>query len=163
MEWLREKLCIEAMSGWYDIAFDTYTRNSGSSLLRLYGGSPYKMLKALYSEYTWEPHRFKTSPRSYWEIDRPSIEAFIRFAAEHCGVGELNDWYRVSLKQLKSLGGYQMIMRNGGLFAVLSSLYPDHAWDAAKFSVKGSKKSSQRWLLQIVQRLFPDRGILRQR
>lgn len=160
MEWLREKLGLESLDAWYAVTHDTYVRNSGSTLLRLFGGSPYKMLKALYPEHSWQPHLFKTSPRSYWETNRPAIENFFNFAAEQCGVTSLDDWYRVSLKQLKRLGGFQMIMRNGGLFTVLSALYPDHKWDASKFSLKGSKKSSQRWLAQIVKKLFPGQGSL---
>eukprot|EP01126_Amoeba_proteus_P021253 TRINITY_DN2152_c0_g1_i5.p1 TRINITY_DN2152_c0_g1~~TRINITY_DN2152_c0_g1_i5.p1 ORF type:complete len:459 (-),score=79.09 TRINITY_DN2152_c0_g1_i5:847-2223(-) len=65
-----------------------------------------------------------------------------------------NDWCRVSLAQLKSVGGSGYRNRFKNLGHVLSYAYPEFTWDIKAFS-RSVKKSMQRWLLVMFQQLLP--------
>jgi hypothetical protein len=80
---------------------------------------------------------------------------------EHVGqafqVNSLEDWYRISLDQLRKVGVMHILPRFGGLQAVLERLYPDHKWEKRRFST-ATKRSSQRLLYNMVCKLFPHDG-----
>eukprot|EP01125_Pyxidicula_operculata_P010418 TRINITY_DN3427_c0_g1_i2.p1 TRINITY_DN3427_c0_g1~~TRINITY_DN3427_c0_g1_i2.p1 ORF type:complete len:219 (+),score=22.17 TRINITY_DN3427_c0_g1_i2:212-868(+) len=66
----------------------------------------------------------------------------------------IEDWYRVSQKQLYLLGYGRLVSAFRGLPSMLNYCYPHIQWKKELFSER-SKKASQRWLLLCLKKLFP--------
>jgi len=66
----------------------------------------------------------------------------------------LDEWYRVSRKNLEQAGASGFVKKRGGLIKLLKSVYPNHDWKAEKFSSR-QKKSSQWWLCKVLSEIFP--------
>jgi hypothetical protein len=92
-------------------------------------------------------------PRGSWSKEG-NIRNYILHLSNSLRITKLDDWYRVSTAQIQSVGGQSIVERNGGLYAVLSKLYPDHPWKADMFFNR-AKKASQRWLKLKVEELLP--------
>ena len=64
------------------------------------------------------------------------------------------DWYRVSVKQMKlSTKGGKLLYKYGGLYFALSNHYPDQKWNKPKFNDR-LKKSNQRLLFISIQNYY---------
>jgi len=66
----------------------------------------------------------------------------------------LNEWYRVSIKDLSLAGIKGFVKQRGGLIKLLQEVYPNHNWQTEKFSSR-QKRSSQWWLYKTLQEMFP--------
>mmetsp|Transcript_3386 Transcript_3386/g.4649 ORF Transcript_3386/g.4649 Transcript_3386/m.4649 type:complete len:383 (+) Transcript_3386:107-1255(+) len=151
-DWLGAHLGVKHLDDWYPLAKQVYLQqNGGSGLLRIFNNSTYRALKEAYPEHNWVPWKFSTLPQQ-WTSD-VNDSALITFISEKLHVSTLQDWYRVSDKQLRQLKVWYIVKKKGGLEAILKNLYPHVKWEASKFKSAG-KKSAQRWLLLTLQKIF---------
>jgi hypothetical protein len=49
------------------------------------------------------------------------------------GVQKLEDWYSISVEQVRKNGGTTLMNKHTTLLTALKELYPDHPWDGTKF------------------------------
>ncbi|KAF2072033.1 hypothetical protein CYY_006644 [Polysphondylium violaceum] len=158
INWLGNKLGFKNYNQWYGISKADFVDNNGATLLLLYGGSPVKAVaEILKDKFQWNMWLFTHLPRGMYQ-DKEIVRGFIEFAKQYYEVTDMDDWYRVSWTQLRDIGGFNLIKKNGGLVKCLQEHYPHHQWDAEKFTLPG-KKSSQRLLKLYLQRLFPSTEI----
>jgi len=94
----------------------------------------------------------RKKPILSWKEKELALKIFDSIS-EKLHVANLEDWYRVSVEQLKKLG-LNGFGKFGSLETALLNAYPNYVWDNSKFSKTG-KKSGQRWLLVTLQKLFP--------
>lgn len=160
---------MESLAGWYNATqFDLIT-NGGAGLLSAYQNSILKMLKEIYPEEEWKPWLFKKVPsllfisliseasHGYWK-DQAVIQEIIQKIEKKYRIGDRSSWYRVSSSQLQSVGATTAIKKRGGLYRVLTEVYPDIQWDPSLLS-STTKRSEQRILFELVKELFPDRKV----
>lgn len=69
------------------------------------------------------------------------------------------EWYRISLTQLRRIGAWNPIQDLGGLPSVLKVVYPEVKWEGAMF-IRPTKKSAQRELLNAIKKIFPKEEII---
>lgn len=157
LEHLSSRLEVRTMDDWYKLSQQDFLVLRARKLLALHQGSPLAFLQARFPQHRFVPWKFLRQPRGQ-AISKSSspeaLEDFVKAVAEELGVAKLPDWYRVSLAQLKAINAEYAISKFGGLFPLLQTVYPEHAWSPSKLSVS-SKKSNQRTLLRAVRRLFP--------
>jgi len=104
--------------------------------------------------------RFKTLPRDYRErlgTDNSETSRMIEWLAEQLSVKSLDDWYRVSLIQIRE---WVLIDSRLELGKMLQLSYPEHSWNMKMFEFASHPKSSQREALAAIQQLFPTHGML---
>jgi len=70
------------------------------------------------------------------------------------GISKLDDWYRVSHKDLQNCRIDTYLKRSGGLTQLLSKVYPQHEWNQDRFCNR-PKKSSQWWLYNTLKAVLP--------
>eukprot|EP01027_Heterolobosea_sp_BB2_P000282 GEZU01000413.1.p1 GENE.GEZU01000413.1~~GEZU01000413.1.p1 ORF type:complete len:468 (+),score=89.89 GEZU01000413.1:405-1808(+) len=155
---MEQQLNITDLDGWYSVTTTQLQERGGSGLLSFFGGSLLRLLRTVYPEHKWQAWKFARIGVDASE-DEITLHEYIVEMSKELEIKDLDDWYRVSRKQIRKFRGYGFITRNGGLFTVLKKLYPDHPWDANKFFAR-QKKADQRWLLLTAKRLFPDTEIL---
>ena len=56
------------------------------------------------------------------------------------GIKELSDWYRITTKEVRELGGDEILARNGNsLIDSLQHVYDEHNWQRTRFEDKISR------------------------
>jgi hypothetical protein len=93
------------------------------------------MLAAVFPEQSWDPFRFQSLPRNYWN-DVNNQRSFLERIAPQLNVSTLEDWHSIKTKDVIRLGGAGLLSRYGdSLRKALYSIYPDHKWDEWKFHI----------------------------
>jgi len=75
-----------------------------------------------------------SSRREYWSPENQRL--YVDSVGQRLGIseGDLATWYQVRSQSLIKLGASTLLSRyNGSLYALLSAVYPDFAWDPRKF------------------------------
>ena len=116
-EYLEKRLGILQRSDWYSITVEDVANLGGETVLvKYYNHSLSEALVALFPEWKWEKFRF--SAKGIWR-DETELKRVMEGAKAEFRIGSPDDWYRVSVKELMSLPGANVIVRNGGLLQVL--------------------------------------------
>eukprot|EP01126_Amoeba_proteus_P012248 TRINITY_DN15033_c0_g2_i2.p1 TRINITY_DN15033_c0_g2~~TRINITY_DN15033_c0_g2_i2.p1 ORF type:complete len:396 (+),score=70.34 TRINITY_DN15033_c0_g2_i2:1179-2366(+) len=122
------------MEDWYGVTVRTINAFCGSTLLSLYKGHHYYLLKSIYPEYTWHAWLFKTCPCRLWD----SLEErrnYFSWLGKKLDIIHLDSWYKVPLSTLESNHGGTILRREGQghLYFILKEVYPNWDWKAWKF------------------------------
>jgi len=164
---------------WYSVSAKEIMNFGGNGLGKLYGFSTYKILSAIYPEYEWNVFKFKQVPRNHWSNSSNIIKAMEGISKTYnidVYNYELQDWNKVSVKQLEHLGLSALIQRYGGFHKLitafyslsLSSNYANHPndfireyfWNKKQNILAGKAVSKpQQRIFEIVTNLFPDKNI----
>jgi len=88
-------------------------------------------LQSIYPEYRWnftENYPRDKLPWGYW--NHPSNhKEFITRLAKKLNIQHLDEWYAISVDQVRKHGGSSMLAQHrGSLIGVLRKVYPDHPW-----------------------------------
>jgi len=67
LNWLKEILNFQSDDDWYKINAINFKEHKGSGLLERYDTSPAKVVMSVYSQYSWQPWRFDTVHKVYWD------------------------------------------------------------------------------------------------
>ena len=149
---------IISLDDWYSISSIEFQEIKGAkNLLKRYDGF-IDMLKNVYPDHNWEfSSKDRRLPPFYWDnID--NITSFIKKVEDFYNIKENDDWYRISISQIISLGGGGLLTKFS-LFDVLSRVYPNVQWDKSKI-IRKDKRAKQRWLCLLVKKLFPDNEVI---
>ena len=120
----------------------------------MYKGSPYRLLSAMYPDYEWLPWKFEKVPENFWNKFE-NIKWFMEWVGKQLGIKELNDWNKVTQKQVEILGGVTLLDKKN-LYQILSQVFPEH-----NFTQRSSfNKKSQHVLKSMLKVMFPQEGIL---
>jgi len=123
-----------SLEGWYGVRKEDLFQLGAGSLLQLYSNSLPKMLADIYPEHTWDPTRFVAKVRMSIGSELEQ-KALLLKLGQKIGVGpDLTKWYEVTTEQVTSNGGSGLINRfNNSVSLMVTSLFPDHAWELARF------------------------------
>ncbi|EGG14005.1 hypothetical protein DFA_11766 [Cavenderia fasciculata] len=178
--WLGERIGITNPRDWYRITKNDFIENHGNSLLLLYGGSPVRVImqvfnknnnekkedgqdtfispqSSIFIDYKYLIWRFTNLPRGSFK-DMTILKEFIEFTKDYYRMEKKEDWYRLSWTQIRDIGGFSLVKKNGGICKSLQLVYPDIEWEVGQFTTPG-KKSSQRLLRIFLERLFPEDSV----
>jgi hypothetical protein len=84
------------------------------------------------------------------------VTSYIKWVESKLGIQDFKDWYRVTVIQLRRLGGGSVVLYQGGLVSLLRLVYPNHEWDVEALKVKRLGHKTQEHLSQVLQQIFPD-------
>jgi len=120
---------------WYALDSKALIALGGSPLLKRFHWSLPRLLATVFSEFSWDPLRFPKAPRGFWSDVRHQ-RAFMDELAPQLGLETgVEGWYGVDNKTLIAHGGASLLKRYGNsLVALLTAVYPEHRWEAARFT-----------------------------
>jgi len=148
---LKEKITPQDL---YDITMKEFRDTGASSLLsNYYLNSPRKAIMNSFPEHAWNLFSFKSLPFDSWR-SKKMWENFFKKVEHQLGVKELEDWYRVSWDQLRTIQNTLFLKNVNSLFQALKFFYPSHNWKPELFRATGSKKSSQRSIFVWARKIF---------
>lgn len=156
MDWLGNQLSIKSMDDWYNVHTRDISSKEGTSVLLMqYNNSVSRMLQAAYPAHPWQLWRFKKVPKDYWtnvKNNETELKQVLEWVGNQLSIKELDDWYRVSLPQIRK---WVQVESGKQLGEVLAKAYPQHVWNLSLFG-RLDVKASQRLLVVAVQYLFPN-------
>lgn len=155
MDWAAAQLHVDSMDKWYSIKNADVKKLGGGSLLSMYNNSLHKTLTTIYSDFSWQPWKFQKLPNQVLKVPEYGSQ-LVKEAAEKLHIAQLDDWYRISIPQLRETKLDYLAAHHGSLMNLLKKEFPDHPWDIQRFS--SVKKSSQRWLKVTLDQMFPNAG-----
>jgi len=163
MDELARKLTLpidssEDLTKWYSLSRKDIIAFGGRGLLAKFDDSVYKILQSVYFEKKWEPWRFERRPRNLLR-DTEEVVKLVKTIEDSLKIASPEDWYRVSIDQLKSLNISKIFYRRG-LIEMLRLCYPDVRWNERFLLGGGYKKASQKHLFTALKALFPNQEIL---
>lgn len=148
---------VERMADWERVTASDIIDAGGAMLLKKMG-SVINLLRDAYGRTfldgkEWVELECRPKMRhGFWNREE-NVITFIRLVEEACSVKQPADWYRVSIAQVRSMGGAGLLARMP-LVEALRIAHPKQTWDTAAFS-KGQKRAVQRHLLLTIESLFP--------
>eukprot|EP01127_Copromyxa_protea_P008452 TRINITY_DN1940_c0_g1_i3.p1 TRINITY_DN1940_c0_g1~~TRINITY_DN1940_c0_g1_i3.p1 ORF type:complete len:257 (-),score=39.33 TRINITY_DN1940_c0_g1_i3:310-1080(-) len=116
------------------------------------------VLTKLYPSVGWIEGKFPRAPSKTWN-DREKTRKSLLYAAHALGVKQDEDWYRVSIDQMESVGLKGALTSFGSLSQAVSFAFPEIQWDMSRFRLR-SKKATQRMLSLVVSTIFPSLAIV---
>lgn len=133
---IAEQLGIEKQEDWYQFTGkDIRTIGAHGLLSDHYNNSLYRALETIFPEYEWNPYLFHSAPLALLqEKRRKNHRSLMDWFGVQLGIGVQSDWYSVSGKEIKNLGGENILKyHNSSLFQSLQSVYPEYEWDPTLF------------------------------
>ena len=140
------QLGIKRPTDWKAVGVAQLRKLGGAGLLKQYSGSVFAMLEDVYGK---QDHADAALSRSrvtngYWK-DEENVRAFMVKAEAELGIREPEEWLRVSVSQLRAVGGGTLL--NGmSLSSLLAIAYPNMEWTHLRGG--GPKKSTQMHLIR---------------
>jgi len=150
IQWLQAELNISQLDHWYSVRHDTILCQSGGAALLNHFGSLREALSQVYPNHPWQTQLFATQPRTglftsnqEWSSDKKTQFSQVE---QILTIRKPEDWYSVSLKQIRLAGGTLMsfllllhpksILLGASLLdqyanslpILLSSVYSKHEW-----------------------------------
>ena len=98
------------MDDWYKITKDDFINREKKLMLSKYKNSIFKMLKIIYPDHDWLPWKFNKIERSYWENEKYQRE-FMDWLGKQLGFKNMNDWYKITRKQMIYKGANSLLKR----------------------------------------------------
>ncbi len=146
LEWFSEQHGIKKQEDWYKVtpkgifthALPAHVRvdiqdRGGATLLNLYGGSLYRMLIALLSEFKWKAWQFPQVPKGFWSV-LPNQRHYFDVIGEQLGISTLEDWYTVRVSDVQRVANAGLLDHHGNsLIKALRHAYPHFTWQPWKF------------------------------
>jgi hypothetical protein len=73
-----------------------------------YNGSLLTYLKTMQPDHEWLEWKFIRTPKSFWK-EKANQRKFLEWAAKQLKVNKMEDWHRVSIPQLRDIGGTRLM------------------------------------------------------
>ena len=162
LENLGKKLGVSCMKDWKAVTYYQIRENGGGRLLETFGGLTSKLISSVFVEHPlWLDQSFcsrsRVYPKDYWDNQANRI-ALMKQLSSQLEIEELEDWYRVSLSQIRRQFKYMTVFKRHPLKSLLPDTFPNHNWDVYKLVFRNGLKATQRQLKMTVKQLFPTSG-----
>lgn len=154
MEWLSKELHIATTDDWYRVTERTIREYGGTTMIGYYQNSPAKLFESVFPEVDWKAWKRRV-PSHYWKNDN-NIRSFLESLSTELNVNTPQDWYNVSRRQIKEIGGKVPWKNTSEMVSKLQARYSNVTFDPKSFLQ--TTKKSQRWLQFVVEDLFPNQS-----
>jgi hypothetical protein len=95
----------------------------GPSLLSTFKGSLSTALASSFPEHDWKFWKFEQSPKGFWNKEN-NRRSCLDWLAEQLGIKTMEDWYQITVSEVKNKGGGKLLHYFGGsLYDALISTY----------------------------------------
>ena len=97
----------------------------------------------------------KTRKKEEWSRNGDSLSKKLLLDVQRLFViKQQSDWYSISNELFTNNFRATSIFAKGGLYFILSKVYPTLSWNKMEFRARG-KKTKQRWLYRCLEKIFP--------
>jgi hypothetical protein len=121
------------LSPWYGVSLARDGRRLGiQGIAKSKYGSIYEMLTAVYPGYPWVPWKFEVIAAENFKSTTVILSAllYVEQALHH---EKPEDWYRVSIDELRRLRVAHLLTKDGSLYDTLQKYRPEVQWEESRF------------------------------
>ena len=150
-----EKLNFAKSEDWYSITFLQLIKlniQGVSTVLSKYKNCIFSALCSIYPEFHWKESNFLNTRMNHWK-KKENLFTLLQNIIKVYHIRKEADFYRISYHQLNILKASGLYL-HGGLFYLLTKIYPEIKWNKQKFTEK-VKKSEQFQIFRQISFLFP--------
>ena len=153
-ELLKNKYNLNTKQDWNSLTCKEIRKSGGVSLLNKYSIKQLRLQACPELKDTIKIFKKPKKMNGFWNKHENIIQFLDEFKKEY-NLRSIEDWNRISLRQIKSFGGSALINKLS-LLQLMKIAFPnsEDKWGRINNSKK-DKRSSQRWLFLQVQKLFP--------
>jgi hypothetical protein len=96
----------------------------------------FSLISSIYPQEEWFLWKFGAIPKNYWTVPGNQTN-FVNWVTKELKIKDIEDWYRVTVKDWQDIGLSGLIMKqyNNSPSLLVSSLFPDYNWLPWKFVV----------------------------
>lgn len=121
MEWLRTKLHIDPLEGWYSVKNSDLAKHRGQyvfsfstksqtnhiadsndvfrGLLLKYNGSVSSLVTSVFPSEDWKMWRFSRTPKKFWSDPKNRL-AYMEWLGDKLGYEKPEDWYKITQEEI---------------------------------------------------------------
>lgn len=134
---LSKKLKFSSWTDWYKISAEDLYAHGGRSLLKMYSGSPSKLVMSVYPQHSWNLFRFTSAPKNFW-ADKKNRLDFIETLGKDMNIKRYQDWYRVTKADIFRSGGKSLVENyfSGSSYKLIMTILPNNPWQPFLFRTK---------------------------
>jgi hypothetical protein len=150
-------LNVKSMDDWYSVSAEKITSVGGTGLLKFYGYSMRKMLKAVYPTHPWKDYKFTRVPSPYWDDMNNQKEFVTRLG----NIMELQGIPKslITRDLVMKYGGHSLLKRYKTMANFVRVLMPDVHTSRLPFQYK-RQSIAQQLLVNFVQQIVGDHPVL---
>ncbi len=108
MNTIGKQLGIRQLDDWYTTNRSQIEQLGGSKLLRVVGGSLFKLLSTVYPDHDWKEWRFKQVSKGYW--NDTNTKEYLDWLSQKLKISSLDDWYNIPANQIHR----SLLLKHGG-------------------------------------------------
>jgi hypothetical protein len=114
----------------------------GGSLLMNHKNSRLQLLQNAYPEYNWLPWKFDVLPHKFFD-NVNNQRKFMEWAGKELKIKEMSDWYKITNKDMFSVGGFTLCKRyKFAVPSLLVTVFTEYKWLPWKFENKQKSTTS---------------------
>jgi len=139
---LGKELKFTTLDNFYNITLKTIKKYGGIALLdNLYNSSLIQAFEDVYSNHNWFVWKFSQNvPSNYWNNKNNQLK-FLNELGKQLGFNQMNDWYNITVKDIKENGGSGLLNKYGNSPSkLIMTIYSNHEWKQSNFKNNPSKK-----------------------
>jgi len=81
-------------------------------------------------------YRFEKVPMVHWSLGE-NQKQFMDWLGKELEFNQMDDWYKVTVKNIEEKGGTGLLIRYGNsIFKLISCTYPEYVWEKSSFNLK---------------------------
>eukprot|EP01118_Nematostelium_gracile_P011139 TRINITY_DN3913_c0_g5_i2.p1 TRINITY_DN3913_c0_g5~~TRINITY_DN3913_c0_g5_i2.p1 ORF type:complete len:268 (-),score=55.70 TRINITY_DN3913_c0_g5_i2:3-806(-) len=135
-ETLASHLGFKEREEWYSITKHQVKKHGGEGILKMFNGSVKTALEKIYDDHDWLPWKFEHAPAGTWDTIS-SQRDFMFYLAKELKITKMEDWYNVSVVQIREKGGNRLLNKyDGSPVKMITSLLKEHKWNVLQFAHK---------------------------
>jgi hypothetical protein len=135
MDHIGYELNFKSLENFHDIKVESFKYYGGTALFENYfRGSVLEVLQSVYPQFKWLMWKLSHKPPNrYWESEANQRD-FMDELGTQIGFKYLDDWYKITWKDLEGTIGASIVKRQNSPLQLLQFVYPRHHWENERFS-----------------------------
>ena len=131
MDQLGNRLKYKEMNAWYGVAIKQIDENGGVTLLNKYGGSPSKLVMAVYDTHQWQQSHFNT--QHGYRNNKDNQRDFMDQLGYRLGYKVMKDWYGIT-KKILAKWDILLDMYGNSPSKLVMTVYDTYQWQQSHFN-----------------------------
>eukprot|EP01122_Echinamoeba_exundans_P000528 TRINITY_DN10462_c0_g1_i1.p1 TRINITY_DN10462_c0_g1~~TRINITY_DN10462_c0_g1_i1.p1 ORF type:complete len:429 (+),score=59.90 TRINITY_DN10462_c0_g1_i1:192-1478(+) len=130
-------LKIDSPEDWYQVNRRYLLSRGARTYFRRHENSMIKCIMSAYPEHKWKTWKFNAVPKGFWDSAEHQ-RAFMDSLATHLNIAKMDDWYKLTKKDITDHGGRGLLdLFQSSPRRLLAHVFPAHDWKLWRFSNGG--------------------------
>lgn len=131
LKWLGQELGFRRANEWYRVTREDIYQHYGNTPLKMFAGSPYRLLKDAFPRYDWQEWMFARVPDEFWNSPA-NRRRYMDWLGKQLGCSQPEDWYQVRRVDFVNHFAAGYLASGVSHFDLLREYVPDLDWSGSR-------------------------------